>query len=249
MRRADRLFQLVQVLRSRRTATGQQLADELGVSKRTVYRDIRDLEYAGVPIRGEAGVGYRLDARFELPPLTFTAQEIEGLVLGARIVQTWGDEQLASAVSSSMTKIQAVLPEPMRDVWLGTALFAGGEPRVGVSRHLAQLRRAIGDHRLLQFDYARADGTPSSRAVRPLGLYFWGNKWTLAAYCELRRDYRSFRPDRMSAVRLLEERFDPSGEISLSRFLARMEEQERGWRERTTRSPEPRGAALEGNEP
>lgn len=234
MRRADRLFQLVQVLRSRRTATGQQLADELGVSKRTVYRDIRDLEIAGVPIRGEAGVGYRLDARFELPPLTFTAQEIEGLVLGARIAKTWGDGELASAVSSAMTKIQAVLPEPMRDVWLGTALFAGGGPRGEASRHLALLRRAIADHRLLQLEYVRADGTPSRRSVRPLALYFWGNKWTLAAYCELRRDYRSFRPDRMRSVEVLAERFDPDGEISLGSFLARADDQERAWRERGT---------------
>ncbi len=236
MRRADRLFQLVQLLRSRRTATGQQLADELGVSKRTVYRDIRDLEYAGVPIRGEAGVGYRLDARFELPPLTFTAEEVEGLVLGARIVQTWGDSDLASAVSSAMTKIEAVLPEPMREVWLGTALFAGGGHRQEASRHLALLRRAIGDHRVLRFGYVRADGTPSQRAVRPLGLYFWGNKWTLAAYCELRSDYRSFRPDRMREVEILEDRFDSDGEISLASFLARVEEQERAWRDRDGRA-------------
>ncbi len=100
MRRADRLFQLVQVLRARRFATGQQIADELGVSKRTVYRDIADLQGSGVPIQGEAGVGYRIDRGFELPPLTFNAQEIESLVLGARIVATWGDSDLAEQLQS-----------------------------------------------------------------------------------------------------------------------------------------------------
>jgi len=223
MRRADRLFQLVQLLRVRRSATGRHLADELGVSLRTVYRDIRDLEYSGVPIRGEAGVGYRLDRGFELPPLTFSEAELEGLVLGARMVTTWADPELAGAVRSAMTKVEAVLPEGLRRVVLDSALFAPGFPRSQeASRDVDLMRRAISQQRLLGFDYTRADGASSTRSVRPLGLYFWGNKWTLAAWCELRNDYRSFRPDRMRDVVVLDRRFDPDDGIDLAGFLARV---------------------------
>lgn len=224
MRRADRLFQLVQLLRLRRSATGQQLADELAVSLRTVYRDIRDLEASGVPIRGEAGVGYRLDRGFELPPLTFSELELEGLVLGARMVSTWADAELAGAVRSAMVKVEAVLPEGLRRVLLGSALFAPDFPRSQeMSRDVDLMRRAIGRQRWLAFDYTRADGERSERSVRPLGLYFWGNRWTLAAWCELRSDYRSFRPDRMEGVRILERSFDPASDgISLTGFLERV---------------------------
>lgn len=228
MRRADRLFQLVQVLRSRRFATGQQIADELGVSKRTVYRDIADLQGSGVPIQGEAGVGYRIDRGFELPPLTFNAQEIESLVLGARIVSSWGDSDLADAVRSAMTKIEAVLPEPLRQVLLETALFAPGRPSTAaMTQELALLRRAVGEHHPIRFGYTRADGAESNRSVRPLGLYFWGTKWTLAAWCEFRGDYRSFRPDRMRDVRMLDEVFDGSDGIHLQGFLENMERRSR----------------------
>lgn len=228
MRRADRLFQLVQLLRTRRAATGDQLAEVVGVSTRTVYRDIRDLQYAGVPIRGEAGVGYRLDRGFELPPLIFTSEELEGLVLGARMVATWGDTELARAVGSAMTKIEGVLPEGLRQVVLDTALFAPDFPRTHLmARDMDIMRRAIGEHRLLGFAYTRADGEDSERRVRPLGLYFWGNKWTLAAWCEMRRDYRSFRPDRMRGVTVLEDEFDPEDGINLASFLTRVESE--GW--------------------
>jgi predicted DNA-binding transcriptional regulator YafY len=223
MRRADRLFQLVQLLRVRRATTGRDLADELGVSLRTVYRDIRDLEYSGVPIRGEAGVGYRLDRGFELPPLTFSEAELEGLVLGARMVSTWADPELAGAVRSAMTKVEAVLPEGLRRVVLDSALFAPNFPRTQeMSRDVDLMRRAISQQRLLGFDYTRADGESSTRSVRPLGLYFWGNKWTLAAWCELRGDYRSFRPDRMHDVLVLDRRFDTDDGIDLAGFLARV---------------------------
>jgi predicted DNA-binding transcriptional regulator YafY len=228
MRRADRLFQLVQVLRARRFATGQQIADELGVSKRTVYRDIADLQGSGVPIEGEAGVGYRIDRGFELPPLTFNAEEIESLVLGARIVSAWGDADLADAVRSAMTKIEAVLPEPLRRVLLETALFAPGRPSAAaMTSELSLLRRAVGEHRSIRFSYTRADGAESARTVRPLGLYFWGTKWTLAAWCEFRDDYRSFRPDRMRDVTMLDEAFDGSDGIHLEAFLENMERRSR----------------------
>ncbi len=227
MRRADRLFQLVHLLRARRHATGDGLARELRVSTRTVYRDVADLQRSGVPIRGEAGVGYRLDRGFELPPLTFTGEELEGLVLGARIVAAWGDPELAGAVGRAMSRIEAALPAGLRRVLLDTALFAPGVPRgSAMANEVAVMRRGISEHRKLHLAYSREDGQESERDVRPLGLYFWGDKWTLAAWCELRSDYRSFRPDRVRRVTLLDERFDPASEINLADFLRRMEERD-----------------------
>ncbi|MEN8184857.1 MAG: YafY family protein [Myxococcota bacterium] len=250
MRRADRLFRLVQLLRSRRFATGEQLANELGVSKRTVYRDMRDLGTSGVPIRGEAGVGYRLERGFELPPLTFSSDELEGLVLGARIVATWGDPELALAVGSAMTKIEAVVPDAVRRVFLDTALFAPGFPSAAaMAREIGVLRRAISERRYIHFAYTRADGERTRRDARPLGLYFWGNKWTLAAWCELRADYRSFRPDRMEDVKLLDAAFDESDGVGLAEFVARMDaedraaREERGGREQPSSNPVQRQTA------
>src|SRR5512145_3071887 len=146
MRRADRLFRLVQHLRARRFATGDQIAEELGVSKRTIYRDVADLQGSGVPIRGEAGVGYRLERGYELAPLIFTSEELESLVLGARIVAAWGDGELAAAVGSAMTKVEAVLPEPLRRVVLETPLFAPELPGASaMAGELSVLRRAIAE--------------------------------------------------------------------------------------------------------
>src|SRR5262249_19907150 len=171
MRRADRLFRLVQLLRARRFATGEQIASELGVSKRTVYRDVADLQGSGVPIKGEAGVGYRLERGYELAPLIFTSDELAGLVLGARIVAAWGDADLAEAVASAMTKVEAVLPEALRRVVLETPLFAPGRPSASaIAGDVALLRRAISERRPVPFKYGREDGTQSERDARPLRL-------------------------------------------------------------------------------
>jgi predicted DNA-binding transcriptional regulator YafY len=173
-------------------------------------------------------VGYALDRRFDLPPMTFTSVELEGLALGARMVSAWGDPELAAAVGSAMTRIEAVLPETLRQVLLDTALFAAGFPRQAeMAKEVAVMRRAISEHRALHFAYTRADGAETERSVRPLGLYFWGDKWTLATWCEKRADYRSFRPDRMREVELLERRFATDGDINLADFLRRMSEQDR----------------------
>lgn len=228
MRRADRLFQLVQLLRTRRFYTAADLGEELAVSPRTVYRDVADLVASGVPIEGEPGVGYRLRPGYELPPLTFNAEEIEALVLGARMVQAWGGEALALAARSAITKVEAVLPEPLRSLLPRTALYAPqGRYTAELVRELDVLRRGIAEQRKIRFRYSDAEGTPSERSARPLGLYFWGAKWSLAAYCELRRDFRNFRPDRMREVALLDERFDGSDGIDLAAFLRKVSEGER----------------------
>jgi len=201
MRRADRLFQIVQLLKSRRLTTAADLASELEVSTRTVYRDVQDLLESGVPIEGEAGVGYRLGKGYELKPMTFTVEEVEALVLGARLVQAWADPDLGDAVRSAMLKIESVLPEPLQASMLQTALF--GPPhrmKYGASAQLRQLRRSISEDRWVTLDYVDAAGAATQRTIVPLALYFWGQQWLLAAYCCMRCDYRSFRVDRIQQL-------------------------------------------------
>ncbi len=231
MRRADRLFRIVQILRNRRFVTAEQLAEKLEVSQRTIYRDISDISKSGVPVRGEAGVGYCLERGAVLPPLTFNSEEIEALVLGARMAVAWADPALAVAARSVLDKVEVMLPEPLREVLLKTALFApGGEWSRQASHGLEMLRTAIGERRKVSFTYTRDDGDETNRIVRPLGLYFWGSKWTLGGWCELRRGYRTFRPDRMGEIRILEEAFDEEDGIGLEAFLEEMRanQQEQG---------------------
>ena len=201
MRRADRLFRLVQVLRARRFATAKTLAEALEVSERTVYRDVRDLSLSGVPIEGEAGVGYALRRDFDMPPLMFDYDEIEALTAGARMIQAWSSPSLARAAQSALDKIAAALPADKRVAIDRTRLYA---PSFHVDRELGKvldlMREAIVDQRRLSFQYRDEGGKPSERKVRPLGLYFWGQRWTLAAWCEMRDDFRNFRLDRTASV-------------------------------------------------
>jgi len=220
MRRADRLFRLVQLLRTSRVRTGASLAEELGVSVRTVYRDIRDLESRGVPIEGEAGVGYRLARGHDLPPMTFTAAEIEALVLGARMVRAWGDDELGAAAEAALDKIREVLPSPLQPLASDTTLFAPyGLRRDHVPRELGPVRRAIRERRKLWLRYGRPDGAQSERVVWPLGLFFWGNRWSLSAWCELRESARHFRIDRILAIDPLDEIYPEHPERTLEAVL------------------------------
>jgi len=202
VRRADRLFQIIQLLRGRRRAvTARALAEELGVSERTVYRDVRDLIASGTPIEGEAGVGYALRREYDLPPLMFEAEELEALALGARSVQAFSDEALARAASRALSKIEAVLPKPLRERLAAAPLYAprtlAGQLR---SETLELVRAALQQRRRLTLGYRRGDGVETERVVRPLGAFFWGRSWTLAAWCELRQDFRNFRLDRIERL-------------------------------------------------
>ena len=227
MRRADRLFQIVQHLRLRRTrTTARELARKLEVSERTIYRDVQDLGRSGVPIEGEAGVGYILRG-FDVPPLMFTREEIEALVVGARMVEAWTTEQLSAAARQALQKIEAALPERLRSELAKPQIYAVDfRARPDVRASLDTIRGAIAESRRIEFDYQKEDSATSRRAVQPLGLYFWGNVWTLAAWCELRNDFRNFRLDRMS---LLETGtiFEPMPGRTLEGFLARMREDRR----------------------
>ncbi len=220
MRRADRLFRIVQFLRGRRLTTAQQLAKWLQVSARTIYRDIRDLALTGTPIEGEAGVGYRLRGGFELPPLMFDIEEVEALTLGARMVEAWSSPQLGAAALSAIAKIATALP-PERRQWLEASRTY--VPQFHIPKQLGErfelLRGAIRDKAKVHFVYADVEKKLSERRVRPLSLYFWGEHWTLAAWCESRDDFRSFRIDRVIRLHVTEEKFKDEAGRRLSTFV------------------------------
>lgn len=210
MRRADRLFRIVQLLRSGRLLTANRLAQKLEVSPRTVYRDVRDLQLAGTPIEGEPGVGYTLRRDLDLPPLMFTREELTALVLGARLVAAWGGTENVTAARTALARIEAVLPPDLRDRLDTIQLYSPAFQMCPEHRdRLDLLHAACIGRALLRFGYTREDGAWSQRTVRPLALYFWSGVWTLVAWCDLRDDFRSFRLDRMLTVDLLPETFTP----------------------------------------
>ena len=208
MRRADRLFRIVQFLRLGRLLTAQALAEKLNVSQRTIYRDAQDLQLAGTPILGEAGVGYTIRGDFDLPPLMFTRSELTALVLGARLVRAWGGAENVIAATQALQRIEAVLPAELRADLDSILLYA---PGYKMEQHLRvrldELHAACLNRRAITFDYAREDGERSTRSVRPLAMIFWSGAWTLTAWCELRDDFRTFRMDRMEQVIVLEREF------------------------------------------
>ena len=223
MRRADRLFQLVQLIRGRRLSTAAFLARRLEVSQRTVYRDVAVLQHQGVPIEGEAGVGYRLGAGFELPPLMFTQDEAKSLVAAVRLAQAWLDPALAREAETALGKILSVLPAPVRSAAESLALYAPAASMSALTQQTPQTlqtaREAVHAKRKLQLDYRDLSGQLSQRVVRPLGCFFWGKVWTLAAWCESRQAFRSFRIDRIEQAAVLEERFRDEPDKSLAQLL------------------------------
>lgn len=222
MRRADRLFRLLLELRRGRVVTARQLAERLEVSERTVYRDVADLSASGVPIQGEAGVGYRLSG-FDLPPLMFDREEIEALVLGARVVEGWGDKRLAAAAREAIAKIEAALPPSHGRLIEESRLYVPihGERPV---EHLplGELRQAIHQRRKVFVRYRDEKGNASERQLRPLALAFYPPTWLLSAWCELRRDFRTFRLDRCDELELRAEIFAQEPGKTLADYLARM---------------------------
>jgi predicted DNA-binding transcriptional regulator YafY len=228
MRRADRLFRIVQRLRRRGATTARQLAEALEVSERTVYRDIRDLLVSGVPILGEAGVGYALDRSYELPPLMFDEEEIEALVLGARVVSAWADKKLARAAEEALQKIEAVLPPRLKSRLADSALLVPDfHVRESLRTALEPLRRAIREQRKARFRYVDKAQAATDRVVHPLGLAYWGQSWTLTAWCEMRNGFRTFRLDRIDGLQVLDERFESQAGRTLADFLALMAAEDR----------------------
>lgn len=223
MRRAERLFQIVQALRGGRLTTARQLAERLEVSDRTIYRDIAHLAASGVPIDGAAGAGYMLRDGFDIPPLMFDGAEIEALVIGARMAQAWAGTRLGQAAGLALAKIEAVIPDSLRQRMEASRLFAPDfRSPLATRAHLDQVHAAIDSRQLLSFDYVREDGTASTRTVRPLGLFFWGPVWTLVAWCGLRADFRTFRLDRMTNPAPTGQTFTEAPGQSLNDYMARV---------------------------
>lgn len=224
MRRADRLFQIVQYLRGGRLVTAARLAERLEVSLRTIYRDIADLQSTGVPIDGEAGVGYVMRGGFDLPPLMFTKDEIVALAAGVRMVKSWGGIGMASAAAEALVKIELVLPEAEKGRIAETTVFA---PPMELTREVREridvIERAISGKNILAFSYEDQAGRGTQRRVRPLGQWFWGKVWTLVAWCETRQDFRMFRLDRMSEMDTPGDTFVTTAEQSLAECLRRVE--------------------------
>ena len=217
------MFQIVQHLRGRRRTTAAQLAAWLEVSERTIYRDVRDLSLAGVPVDGEAGIGYRMRPGFDLPPIMFTLDEVQALVAGARMAESWGGPGLALHVRSALAKITLALPKARREEVERTRLFAPGfhvPPHAAAG--LENIRRAILEHRKLRIDYQDSAQRRSSRTLWPLGVYFWGRTWSLAAWCEFRGDFRNFRLDRILRLEMTAEQFEETPGRSLEDFVRAM---------------------------
>ncbi len=227
MRRADRLFTIVQLLRGGRHVTARTLADRLEVSERTIYRDVVELGLCGVPIEGEPGHGYRLPKTFEIPPLMFERHEVEALVVGARFVEAWCGPGLAASARSALARIRGVVPAHLLGHVDDARIYTLRFGRDAGSEHFDVLHEAIGSRRRILMDYAGEDGhaTPD-RSIQPLGLYFWGKVWTLAAWCELRDDFRSFRIDRIRVPRLGEP-FSDDPAKALDAYLVRIRAAER----------------------
>ncbi|NGN97027.1 YafY family transcriptional regulator [Grimontia sp. S25] len=222
MSKSERLFELLTLLRSKRYAvTAKSLSEELKVSERTIYRDIQSLQLSGVPIEGEAGIGYLLGKGSHLPPLMFTEEEMVALELGMRMVRAWSDKSLAAASESASRKIQSILPEHLKaqidalplavpDFYIESECTAWRE----------SLREATTEKQKVRIKYKTGEGIHSERVVHPLGQVFWGKVWTLVAWCELRDDYRSFRVDRIEGMEALKEHFEASGVKSFQHYLS-----------------------------
>ena len=221
MKRADRMFQIVNFMQGRRMAvTAERIANEFDVSVRTIYRDVQDLITSGVPISGEAGVGYLIDKSHCLPPMALEVGELETLMLGAAMVSTYTDETMAKSARGLIRKIKTVLGEKDRQTFAGTALFAPPSAAlIPWTVDFSGLRAAIRSRQKVQLEYEDKEGEATGRTVWPLAMTFWGSKWLLLAWCELRRDHRNFRLDRMASAEVLDDIFVETAETSLEHYL------------------------------
>ena len=218
MRRTDRLFDLIQILRDGRLHRASEISERLGVSIRTIWRDMNTLMASGLPVEGERGVGYILRAPITLPPMILNAVELEALRLGLRLATEGDDAALAKAARALAKRIAAVTPAPAKDD--GDLFAFPGATSNRAPKHLPVLRRAIKAHERVSISYIDPRGTESHRDIRPLALEKHAKISTLAAYCESRGDFRSFRIDRIIAVTPTGERYPDEVGRSLSDYRA-----------------------------
>ncbi len=223
MQKAERLLKILTLLQSRRRAvTAQALAEHLQVSERTIYRDVQALILSGIPIEGEAGVGYILQKGSLLSPIMFDETELEALILGVRMVQGWSDKGLSQSADGALEKIRAVLPDRLHHLLSHAeeTLLVPNYEQQPFSQFNQQLRNAIKKKYKVIIEYHDEKHNYSERTIWPLGLVYWGKIWTLISWCELRDDYRSFRVDRIQQLTPVNSHFTTSEQISLQNYLS-----------------------------
>jgi predicted DNA-binding transcriptional regulator YafY len=223
MRRSDRLFEIIQLLRTASgPLTAAALSARLEVTPRTVYRDIAALQARRVPIDGAAGVGYVLRRGFDLPPLMFTTEEVEAIALGARLVRRLRDPALREAAESVLGKVAVVLPDALRAHLAAAPLYVSdGGPPAATGTDIAALRGAIRDSRKVHIVYLDEQGRRTRRTIRPIAMAYYVTVTLIAAWCELRGDFRHFRVDRIEAARFLEDRFTAEHAALMRDWLTR----------------------------
>ncbi len=221
MRRTDRLFDLLQILRDGKLHTAQEMAEQLEVSVRTIYRDMDTLQMSGVPVEGERGVGYMATGAITLPPLSLSAEELEALNLGIAIVAEAADPDLARAAMRLGDKLDAVLPTQVisdADSWK-FAVYPFADAARGLG-HMPTVRAAIKARQKLRLQYQSIDGSRSERTIRPLHMEYWGRVWTLTAWCEMRAAFRVFRIDLIENAQALPELYEDEPGKRLSDYMA-----------------------------
>ena len=220
MRRAERLFRLVNEMRACGVSRADDLAAHFEVSVRTIYRDIAHLQASGLPIEGEAGVGYLLRPGFDLPNLTFTYDQVDALAVGLSFVESTDDPVLAAAAREVRAKIQASMPRP-EDRKLADAPYFALNRANGAPPHASLLREAIRKRQVARMIYEDGKGQRSERRVRPLAIWSFPNGWMFTAWCELRQDFRTFRFDRIADLILTDDRFEEDEATGLRAFMER----------------------------
>jgi predicted DNA-binding transcriptional regulator YafY len=221
MRRADRLFDIIQYLRTASgPVTAAALAAEFEVAARTIYRDIAALQARRIPIEGEPGLGYVLRRGFDLPPLMFTTEEIEAIAVGTRMLRRTGDAGLQEAAESVLSKLAVVVPEALRASLAAPPVYVSpqGAPPPPVA-DLTAIRAAIRAERKLRIGYADEKGQRTERTVWPIAVAYGIEATLVSAWCELRNDFRHFRADRIASMAVLEERLPVSGRSLMARWL------------------------------
>ncbi len=222
MRRADRLFDIIQILRSAGgPVTADQIAERLEVTSRTIYRDIVTLQASRVPIEGAAGIGYVLRAGFDLPPLMFTPDETEALLVGMSLLRRTSDKGLHASAESILGKLEAVLPTDRKESLASPPFYVcdyGAEPSALID--LAEIRKSVRDRKKLEIDYQDADGQTTTRVIWPVAVAYYVEVELICAWCELREDFRHFRVDRISRLLFLDDSFADSGRPLVDEWMA-----------------------------
>lgn len=225
MQRAERLNDIVHHLRRMHQAvTANTLAETFEVSLRTIYRDIQSLVASGVPISGEAGVGYVIDKRYHLPPIMFDADEIEAIALGIGMVGNWTDDQFSAKAQSAFKKIQATLPAPLlQELHQISTFSAPSQYKIPWTVSFTEVRECIRRKNKVQFSYLDLQERTTQRTIWPLALVSFSPVWLLAGWCELRQSFRNFRLDRVSELVPLNDRYPNERDKNLHAYLAQID--------------------------